>query len=72
MPYTGAVGSHSQCPGSMGVLCLAPGHLGRGEWEAEASVIRPLSVEPAASLCSGSSSTFKTRLKTFLLNKVHK
>ena len=41
MPYTGAVGSQSQRPGSMGVRCLAQGHLPavsspifeRWEWE---------------------------------------
>jgi len=30
-PDTGAVGSHSQRPGSMGVRCLAQGPLGRGK-----------------------------------------
>jgi len=30
MPYAGAVGGHSQHPGSMRVWCLAQGHVGRG------------------------------------------
>ena len=44
------------------------------EWEAEPSVVRPLSVEPAASLGSEADtlSTFKIRLKTFLSSLSHR
>ena len=39
MPYTGAVGSQSQRPGSMGVRCLAQGHLGHGQLSVHQSVL---------------------------------